>query len=141
MPMAQPTASQLLVIESEDIPGLEIRVKLAKAESTGKLTISIDPVLNEGPNAVFDLATPKILDRLEEAVLVGERRWTLRLAGGPDILLPAGREAEALADLMAGQAALRILDGSAALIDARPADRLVIRPRRETASRSADPSG
>jgi hypothetical protein len=68
MPMGQPSVAQMLVLESEDIPGLEIRVKLAKAESTGKVTISIDPVLNEGPNAVFDLANPKILDRLEQEV-------------------------------------------------------------------------
>jgi len=67
-PFGQPTGAQQLVIECEEISGLEIRVKLGRAESTGKLTISIDPVLNEGPNAVFDLATPKILDRLEQEV-------------------------------------------------------------------------
>jgi len=67
-PFGQPAGSQTLFIECEDIPGLEVRVKLARAESTGKLTISIDPVLNEGPKAEFDLATPKILDRLEQEV-------------------------------------------------------------------------
>ena len=68
MPFGQTVPSQTLVVECEEIPGLEIRVKLARAESTGKLAISIDPVLNEGPKAEFDLATPKILDRLEEEV-------------------------------------------------------------------------
>jgi hypothetical protein len=68
MPFGQP-ASQSLVIECEDIPGLEIRVKLARTETPGKLTISIDPVLDEGgPKEEFDLATPKILERLEQEV-------------------------------------------------------------------------
>ena len=67
-PFGQPAGAQTLVIECEEIPGLEIRVKLARAESTGKLTISIDPVLHEGPKAEFDLATPNILDRLEAEV-------------------------------------------------------------------------
>jgi hypothetical protein len=68
MSFGQSASPQQLVIECEEIPGLEIRVKLVKADSTGKLTISIDPMLREGSKDEFDLRTPKILDRLEAEV-------------------------------------------------------------------------
>jgi cell division protein FtsQ len=42
---------------------------------------------------------PDVARRLESAERVGERRWTLHLAGGTSVALPATGEAEALARL------------------------------------------
>jgi cell division protein FtsQ len=86
-----------------------------------------------------------LLQRLEEAVLVGERRWTLRLASGAEVLLPADREREALDELMKEPGILRLIETDGVRLDARSLDRLIIRPRTpvagHAAGRSNDPSG
>ena len=108
-----------------------------------------------GEGASFAAATilamverhPELAARLQEAVRVAERRWTLRLTDGLEIHLPAGREAEALASLMGRNAELQLLDGGRyAAIDLRPSDRIIARPRpteeKKTASgHNAQPSG
>jgi len=89
---------------------------------------------------------PELAGRLQEAVRVAERRWTLRLTDGTEILLPADDEATALARLMDDPVRTRLLDGSQARIDVRSPDRLIVRPApagtaNETASHKAQPSG
>ena len=101
------------------------------------------------PSAIVNILAgfPALQARVEEIVRVAKRRWTLRLAGGTEIHLPAGRETEALNALMTNPAARHLLDGRVyAAIDLRSPDRIVIRPRhseeQKTASRyGAQPSG
>ncbi|HEX7074598.1 MAG TPA: cell division protein FtsQ/DivIB [Hyphomicrobiaceae bacterium] len=104
---------------------------------------------NEKAAALLSLLEhqPYVRARLKEAVRVAGRRWTLRLAGGLEIHLPAGREAEALARLSSSVAASRLLDANEyAAIDLRPADRIIIRPvhdgeRKTASSQHVQPSG
>ncbi len=90
---------------------------------------------------------PALTARLQEAVRVAGRRWTLRLDGGLEIHLPAGREAAALDQLMAGHLASDLLDGRRhAAVDLRAPDRIVLRPRPAPAGnplsgRDGEPAG
>lgn len=102
----------------------------------------------EGAESILQLVRQHkdLAGRLQEAVRVAERRWTLRLTDGTEILLPAEGEAQALARLMADPLRLRLLDGTHASVDLRAQDRLIVRPApaaagKETASHQAQPSG
>lgn len=70
---------------------------------------------------------PQLARRLEEAARVGERRWTLRLAGGGQILLPAGLEREALDELMGGPAGARLTETPQTVVDLRASGRMIVR--------------
>jgi cell division protein FtsQ len=77
---------------------------------------------------------PRIAPRIELAERVGARRWTLHLAGGASVHLPADREAEALAHLA------RVLDAGLAKaknIDLRVSTRVLVREHAD----GAGPSG
>ncbi len=89
---------------------------------------------------------PELAGRLQEAIRVAERRWTLRLTGGTEIILPADDARGALAGLMNDPVRGRLLDGSQASIDVRAPDRLIVRPApaapsKETAGHQTQPSG
>jgi cell division protein FtsQ len=70
---------------------------------------------------------PELARRLAVVERIGERRWTLRLAGGPDIHLPAAGAVEALARLMAAHSEGRLLDPPTTVIDMRTGDRIAVR--------------
>ena len=70
---------------------------------------------------------PALFRRLEAAVLVGGRRWNLRLAGGIEVRLPEGGEAGAWARLAALEKEHKILERHLVAIDMRLPDRLVVR--------------
>jgi cell division protein FtsQ len=72
---------------------------------------------------------PELAGRMAAAVLVAERRWSIELADGPVINLPAGGEAEALAALMARAVGEGLLEAKYAVVDVRYAGRLLLRPR------------
>ncbi len=65
--------------------------------------------------------------RVSAAVRVGERRWTLHLKNGADVLLPEGAEVAALDRLMDLQSSQALLDRPLQTIDMRLPDRLVVR--------------
>jgi cell division protein FtsQ len=76
---------------------------------------------------------PEIRARLASAQRIGGRRWTLKLRGGPDILLPAGAPDET-AGIAPGLAELdrlmrdeRLLERPVLMVDLRLADRVAIR--------------
>ena len=76
-----------------------------------------------------DLASlPALRSRVVAAVRVGERRWTLHLNNGADILLPEGAEGVAMSRLMELQASQALLDRPLQFVDMRLPDRLVVRP-------------
>lgn len=89
---------------------------------------------------------PELAARLQEAIRVAERRWTLKLSDGPEIHLPAGRETEAL-NLLKSRPELHLLDGQHhAAVDLRSPDRIIVRQIAEqenqtTSGHSAQPSG
>jgi cell division protein FtsQ len=70
---------------------------------------------------------PGLASRLEQAVRHGGRRWTLRMAGAPEVHLPESGEAAALQRLLALDSRLAVLGGGYAAIDLR-LDRTVLTP-------------
>jgi len=70
---------------------------------------------------------PEIRDEVRASVLVGERRWNLRLRNGQDVRLPEvepGRALERLADL---DRDLKLTSRDVVAIDLRVADRVTVR--------------
>jgi cell division protein FtsQ len=85
---------------------------------------------------------PELFGRLEIAARVSERRWTLRLIGGPDVYLPADGVPEALARLMAAHAQGRLLEPPSTIIDMRSDERIVVRrASSDDHGRSVEPRG
>lgn len=97
----------------------------------GPLPLVVGAGANEAAAGIIDLlrAQPGIAGRVEAAVRVSERRWNLKLTNGPEILLPEGHEAAAIARLAELQGRERLLDRPLAAIDMRLPDRLVLRPQ------------
>ena len=96
---------------------------------------------NKHAAALIDVmaSAPDLRSRVEAAVRVGDRRWTLRLASGMSVLLPEDGIADAWRRLSALQGEDRILDRDVSEIDLRLADRLVLRVAPELAARLHEP--
>ncbi|MCH8490667.1 MAG: cell division protein FtsQ/DivIB [Oceanicaulis sp.] len=71
---------------------------------------------------------PEIASRTTHRVRVGERRWSLRLASGGEVLLPEADPGGALAQLSAMHAERGVLDYEAQIIDLRVDGEMVLRP-------------
>lgn len=75
-------------------------------------------------------AEPAIAARLESAVWVGDRRWTLYMKNGMTVLLPENDPETALRRVGEAQAHEKILDSPiVAEIDTRLSGKMVVRPR------------
>jgi cell division protein FtsQ len=74
-------------------------------------------------------SVPAIAGQVVAMVRVGERRWTLHLRNGCDVLLPEGHAAAALQRLAALQQTHALLERPLQTIDMRLPDRLLLRPR------------
>ncbi len=93
------------------------------------------PVLT-GPGAPAEAATlmaalrghPAIARLVAEAERVGARRWTLHLTGNVDLLLPADREAEALAEVAADPRLVKLIEAGGSVVDLRVPGRVAVRP-------------
>lgn len=72
---------------------------------------------------------PDVAARLTQAERVGERRWSITLAGSTIVHLPAHGIEQALAGLVAGPPGARLLDRPLAMIDLRAQGRVVVRRR------------
>ena len=64
-PMNAPLMNAPLVIDFEELPGTEIRVRFVRAPATGNLEIWVEPVYRDNQGAEFHL-TPSELESLEE---------------------------------------------------------------------------
>jgi cell division protein FtsQ len=73
-------------------------------------------------------AYPEIQARTTHALYVGERRWSLRLQSGGEVLLPADNPGGALAVLAAMHQARGVLDYDAQILDLRNEGEMVMRP-------------
>jgi len=95
--------------------------------------LDLPHIAGEGANAgAAPLLTtlgrhPEIAARVQRAVRVGDRRWTLELKGGGRIHLPSDGEASALARLAAEPPLLALLDAPARVIDLRSPGRVAVR--------------
>jgi cell division protein FtsQ len=65
--------------------------------------------------------------RVEAGVLVGQRRWNLRLRSGADIKLPEDNPQAAVAELLTLQRQSRILEKDALALDFRVPGRVFAR--------------
>jgi cell division protein FtsQ len=70
---------------------------------------------------------PALRDQVRASILVGERRWNLRLKSGLDIRLPETEVAGALEHLMNLDREAKLLTRDIALIDMRLSDRVTVR--------------
>jgi cell division protein FtsQ len=70
---------------------------------------------------------PAIRDQVRASILVGERRWNLRLRNGLDIRLPEADAAAALDRLVALERASKLTTRDIAAIDLRLPDRVTVR--------------
>ena len=70
---------------------------------------------------------PEIRKQVRASILVGERRWNLRLNNGLDIRLPEAEIARALDQLVALDRDASILSRDIAVVDLRLADRVTVR--------------
>ena len=84
---------------------------------------------------------PDIASRLLVAERVGERRWTLRLAGDLEVLLPSVLDARPFATLQRVVNGRTIIDTSSGQLDLRHADRIVAVPLNRPARLLAAPQG
>lgn len=78
--------------------------------------------------------------RTSAAIRVGDRRWTLRMKSGGDILLPETDMAAALAQLNQMQISHKLLDRPYARLDMRTSGTLILRPTTEVLSVNASSS-
>ncbi len=113
--------------------------KLGKAKNTRSAKgYAMVVGANAGPQApaLFEAlrGSPDVASRTSAAMWVGDRRWTLRLKLGGDILLPETGMREALAHLQALQASHQILDREFARLDLRTSGTLILRPTPERLS-------
>jgi cell division protein FtsQ len=70
---------------------------------------------------------PDLRDQVRASVLIGERRWNLRLRNGLDIQLPETDVAQALVTLAALDKDKKLLSRDIAAIDMRLPDRVTVR--------------
>ncbi|VAW15638.1 hypothetical protein MNBD_ALPHA09-1432 [hydrothermal vent metagenome] len=77
---------------------------------------------------------PSIKTKLRQALRVGQRRWTLRLEGGIDVLLPASGVELALDELVRLSDVTDLLGRDIRIVDLRLPDRLTVRARKPAKS-------
>ncbi len=120
-------------------------------DATGRVLTAIQPhaadhlplVVGEGaPEAAADLIAslalhPDLLPRIEAAERIEGRRWSLQVAGGLTVLLPSEGEAAALDRLSAAGVMQGLSAMSAAIVDVRRPDRMIVRRTSPEASSPA----
>jgi cell division protein FtsQ len=70
---------------------------------------------------------PALREQVRASILVGERRWNLRLTNGTDVRLPEGDAGRALDQLMALERESKILTRDIVAVDLRLPDRVTVR--------------
>ncbi len=137
------------LVERRPVAVWQMDGKFSLIDRAGNVVVEQDPVKNNdafrtlplvvGAGAPASAATlldelaqvPALRAHVAASVRVGERRWTLHLLNGADVLLPEVGEAAALGRLMELQSAQSLLDRPVQVVDMRLPDRLVVRPLAE----------
>jgi cell division protein FtsQ len=81
---------------------------------------------------------PEIRDQVRASILVGERRWNLRLKNGLDVRLPEAEVTRALERLVALDREAKLISRDIVAIDLRLADRVTVRLSAAAAQARAD---
>jgi cell division protein FtsQ len=81
---------------------------------------------------------PELRDQVRASVLIGERRWNLRLRNGLDIRLPETDVEHALATLVALERDKKLITRDIAAIDLRLPDRVTVQLSDAAAAARAD---
>jgi cell division protein FtsQ len=81
---------------------------------------------------------PELREQVRAAVLIGERRWNLRLRNGLDVRLPESGAAEALATLAALDREKKLLSRDIVWIDLRLPDRVTVELSEAAAAQRAE---
>lgn len=81
---------------------------------------------------------PSIRNKVQAAVRVGDRRWTLRLNQGTDVMLPARHIEVALDELIRLDDSVELLSRDVALVDLRIPDRLTVKARGDVSDSQKD---
>ena len=83
-------------------------------------------------------AMAELKPRVEAGVLVGQRRWNLRLRSGVDVKLPENNPQAAIAELLSLQRQSRILDKDMLALDFRVPGRVFVRLTEDAAAAWAE---
>lgn len=104
-------------------------IETADLGKYSKLLVIVGDNAPERAEALFDLLAqqPKLQDRVTAAVLVGKRRWNLRLDNGIDVKLPEQDPAAAWSRLADLQKQYGLLEKDVRIIDLRLPDQVVLR--------------
>ncbi len=107
----------------------------ALREAYAALPLVVGEGAGKSASALFDALTPygDLRQKLAAALRVGDRRWTLKLASGVEIMLPDDNVPEALISLAKLEQDRGVLEREIAAVDLRLLDRVTVRLR-ETAS-------
>ncbi len=79
-------------------------------------------------------ALEELRPRVEAGVLIGERRWNLKLKNGIDVKLPEADPQAAIATLLRLQREQRLLDKDVLALDFRAPDRVFVRLTQEASA-------
>jgi cell division protein FtsQ len=104
-------------------------IKETNARDYRHLPMVVGPGAPQRATEILDLmaSTPALGRRVTAAVLVGERRWNLRLDNGIDVKLPEIAPEKAWRRLAELAAREQLLDKDISIIDLRFEDRVVVR--------------
>jgi cell division protein FtsQ len=107
----------------------------ALREAYADLPLVVGEGAGKSASSLFDALAPygDLKQKLVAALRVGDRRWTLKLASGVEIMLPDDNVAEALTSLAKLEQERGVLEREIAAVDLRLLDRVTVRLR-ETAS-------
>jgi cell division protein FtsQ len=83
---------------------------------------------------------PEIVGRLLVAERIGQRRWTLRLTGDLEVLLPTVLDARPFEELQRQVTGRRLMDVGSGQLDLRHADRIIAQPANRPARLLASPN-
>lgn len=98
-------------------------------DAFGPLPLLVGDGAHKQGAALYDAlkSEPEVQRRVQALVLIGERRWNLRLHNGTDVMLPEGHEDAAVKRLGELQRSSALMDRPVVAIDLRLPDRLVVR--------------
>jgi len=71
---------------------------------------------------------PEVARFVSVSERIGERRWTLQLAGGGSVHLPVGQESAALQGFLSQDGALTLIQRGTSIVDLRATGRITVRP-------------
>ena len=106
----------------------------------GKLPVIVGEAAPQKAGELFAMlaSEPSLQPRVAAAVLVGNRRWNLRLDNGVDVKLPEETAQEAWARFAALERKHHLLDKDISVIDLRQDDKLIVRQAHPAVAEDAE---